>query len=103
MGKKVQEQTELESLESLSTKQLLAKINYRLGLRSTALRGFVYGVFQFLGATVGVAILFFIFARILHGIERLPLLGDNQIVQIVLNEVEKQNPQVTDIDNPTEE
>jgi hypothetical protein len=78
--------------ERRSTNELLERIDYRLGLRMTALRGFVYGVFHFVGATLGVAILFFIFSRILQGIERIPFVGENQIIKIVLQEVEKQSP-----------
>ena len=81
-----------------TTEELLARIDYRLGLRNTALRGFVMGMAQFFGATIGIAILFFFLSRMLHGIKSLPFIGDNQIVQIILQEVDKQTPSTTDVD-----
>ncbi len=80
----------------------LANIDRRLGIRSTMLRGFVQGIFQFLGATLGVAIVFFFLSEVFGVIEKLPILRNIEFIQVVMREVEKQQEVAMPSEQPSE-
>ncbi|MCA9385575.1 hypothetical protein KC717_02920 [Candidatus Dojkabacteria bacterium] len=73
---------------------VLKSIDKKMSFKRYAVRGFIQGVFQFLGATVGIAILFFIVGRILDTLETVPLINfieDTELVHVIREAGEQVN------------
>lgn len=106
-SEKTEKQTEKKD-EDISSTELsilnsrLKVIQTKLGLRYQFAKGFVYGMGQLLGATIGIAVLFFFLNQILKGVDKVPFVNTfiekSNIVDIVRNEISGY-----DIDNEKQE
>lgn len=80
---------EKEKNETSPEFQYLEKL---FSYKSYALRGIVFGIFQVLGATIGIALLFFLVREVFNGLDRISgvnLLTDSGVAKIVREEAEK--------------
>ncbi|MBD3363465.1 hypothetical protein GF362_07155 [Candidatus Dojkabacteria bacterium] len=83
----------IEKFDFESLQKTLEGINMRLSTRRYLVRSFLGGIAQILGATIGIAIIFFFISRFLKRIESLPIISDlvakTGLVQVVREEVEQ--------------